>query len=170
MKRFFIVFLVALAGVSCLKNQLTPLDYSGIQPTIITPDSNWPNGDPYSSNQDSAHGVTLLHLKARISYATPLNKDVKVSFKKDATLLDAYNAKWSIYGLSYTFLPDSCYQVGSLDLTIPAGTQQAEIPITLFPAKIGGYQNYLLGFTITDGGGFTIGSNEKSMIFTLSAQ
>jgi len=170
MKSFFIVFLVAITSVGCLKSKLTPLDYSGIQPTIIATDSNWPNGNPYSPIQDSAHGVPLLHLKASISYGTPLNKDVKVSFKKDATLLDGYNAKWSIYGLNYAFLPDSCYQVGSLDVTIPAGARQAEIPITLLPARISGPQNYLLGFTIADADGITIGSNEKSMIFTLSSQ
>jgi len=170
MKPFFFILLIACTGSSCLKNQLTSLDYSGIQPLIIVPNSNWPNGDPYSPIQDSVHGATVLHLKARLSYATTVTTAIKVSFKKDMGLLADYNTKWSAWGLDYAFLPDSCYQAGSLDATIPANTQQVDIPITLFPDKIGGSQNYLLAFTITDAGGYTVGANEKSMVFTLSSQ
>jgi len=169
MKLFFFILLIAFTGSSCLKNKVT-LNYSGIQPVVIVPNSNWPNGDPYSPVQDSAHGVTVLHLKARLSYATTVTTAVKVSFRKDMALLADYNTKWSGWGLDYAFLPDSCYQVGSLDATIAANSQQVDIPITLFPDKIGGAQNYLLAFTITDAGDYRVGANEKSMVFTLSAQ
>jgi hypothetical protein len=169
MKSFLLILFIAFTGSGCLKNQVT-LDYSGIQPVVIVPNSNWPNGDPYSPIQDSVHGVTILHLKARLSYATTVIADIKVRFEKDTALLTDYNSKWSVWGLNYAFLPDSCYQVGSLDASIPANTQQVDVPITLFPDKIGGSQHYLLAFTIADAGGYRVSSNEKSIVYTLSTQ
>jgi hypothetical protein len=97
----------------------------------------------------------------------PFDKDLKVSFIKDDALAAEYNSKW---GTAYQPLPDNCFQVTTLDLTIPAGQQQATIPITLYPARISGSQDYIIAYTIKMAEGQTIASNQKSIVFTLKGQ
>lgn len=167
MRNFIIIVAVAFMAGGCLKSKVL-FDYSGVQPVIINPQSNWPQRDPYGGPAtDSASGVTTLHLYARMSYQVSMDKDVKVKFVKDDAVAAGYNSQW---GTSYEMLPDSCFVWSGPDLTIPADSMQAGITITLLPGKMIPAQNYILGFTIVDGGGYTVGSNYKSMVFTLQGQ
>lgn len=151
----------------CLKNNVV-LDYSGIQPIVLIPDSNWPaRGSSATPLTDSIKGTTLLNLYAKVSYVNALDKNVLVKFVPDNDLITAYNAQWRT---DYKLLPDSCYTVNSLELTIPAGTKQASLPVTLIPSKINGQYDYMLAYTISQAGTSTIASNFKSMIFTLKGQ
>lgn len=151
----------------CLKRDLD-FDYSGIKPVVLIPNANWPASDPWApAPQDSSFGVTRLQLYARFSFQVPFDRALKVSFVKDDALVAAYNNKW---GTAYQPLPADCFQVGALELTIPAGQQQAAIPITLFPDKISGATDYILAYTMTAADGQTIASNQKSIVFTLKGQ
>ena len=101
--KIYICFLI-LAGLACgCKKSEFVLDYSGIKPVMIIPNGNWPLKSPYDPQPlDSLFGVQQLKLYARVSYATALDKPVKVTFKEDLTILDDYNTKW---GTSYKALP-----------------------------------------------------------------
>ncbi len=151
---------------ACLKNEVT-LDYSGIQPVVLIPNANWPPKGFTSPVTDSVAGTTRLNLFARVSYEKPLTKSVLVKFTLDNALVDAYNIQW---GTSYKLLPANCYQVASLEVSIPAGSQQAVIPITVLPADIDPQNDYILPFTITTADGQTISANFKSIVFTLKGQ
>lgn len=156
--------LLVLPG--CLKNEVT-LDYTGIEPMMLIPNANWPAKGLAAPPTDSAAGTTRLNLYARVSYEKPLDKNVLVKFTLDDALVDAYNNKW---GTAYRLLPASCYQVSALEVTIPAGVQQAAIPINLLPANIDPQYDYILPFTILSAEGNTIAANFKSMIFTLKGK
>lgn len=160
----FLLILLVLSG--CLKNEVT-LDYTGIQPIVLIPNANWPPKGFSAPLTDSVAGTTQLNLYARVSYEKPLDKSVLVKFTVDNALVDAYNNQW---GTAYHLLPANCYQVNALEVTIPAGVQQAVIPITLLPASIDPQYDYILPFTMLSAGGNTIGSNFKNMIFTLKGQ
>lgn len=160
----FSIILLLLSG--CLKNEVV-LDYSGIQPTILIPNANWPAKGYAGQPMDSAAGTTKLNLYARVSLETPLNKSVLVKFSLDNALVAAYNQKW---GTSYQLLPANCFQAGTLELTIPAGEKQAILPITLVQANIDPANNYILPFTIESAEGYTIAANFKSFVFTLKGQ
>jgi hypothetical protein len=167
MKIFIYSLLLACTLVSCKKNDFN-LDLSGIEPMVLVPNTNWPGQNLYGSQpQDSLFGVTRLNLYARVSYAVALDKPVKVTFKSDPGLLTAYNAKW---GTAYQLLPTDAYNVVSPEVTIPAGVQQASVPITLNPQKISGTQDYFLAFTISSADGLGFAANAKSIIFTLKGQ
>ncbi|WP_346316508.1 DUF1735 domain-containing protein [Chitinophaga sp. YIM B06452] len=166
MKHIIPFFLMLFVLTGCLKNEVT-LDYTGIQPVMLIPNANWPPKGFTSPLTDSVAGTTRLNLYARVSYEKPLDKNVLVKFTLDNALVDAYNNKW---GTAYRLLPANCYQSGALEVTIPAGTQQAVIPITVLPANIDPQYDYILPFTILSAEGSTIASNFKSMIFTLKGQ
>jgi hypothetical protein len=161
------LFFLACFCNGCLKRDVL-FDYSGIKPVVLIPNANWPAMDAWSpAPQDSAFGITTLQLYARFSFQVPFDKDLKVNFIKDDALAVEYNSKW---GTNYQLLPDNCYQAIPLELTIPAGSQQAAIPITLYPARINGSQDYIIAYTIKTAEGQTIASNQKSMVFTLKGQ
>lgn len=160
----FSIILLLLSG--CLKNEVV-LDYSGIQPTILIPNANWPVKGYAGQPMDSAARTTKLNLYARVSLETPLNKSVLVKFAVDNALVDAYNQQW---GTSYQLLPANCYQAGSLELTIPAGEKQAVLPITLVPANINPANDYMLPFTIGSAENYIVAANFKSMVFTVKGQ
>jgi hypothetical protein len=166
MKHIIPFFLLLLVLSGCLKNEVT-LDYTGIQPLMLIPNANWPPKGLTAPLTDSAAGTTRLNLYARVSYEKPLGKNVLVKFTLDNALVDEYNNKW---GTAYRLLPANCYQVNALEATIPAGEQQAVIPITVLHANIDPQYDYILPFTILSADGNTIASNLKSMIFTLKGQ
>jgi hypothetical protein len=167
MKHITSAFLLIFLLSGCLKNDVV-LDYSGIQPIVLIPDSNWPaRGFGAMPLTDSIKGTTLLNLYAKVSYVNALKKDVPVKFVQDNALIAAYNAQW---GTDYKLLPDSCYTVNSLELTIPANTKQASLPVTLIPSKINGQYDYILAYSISQAGEHAVASNFRSMIFTLKGQ
>lgn len=166
MKYIISFSLILLLFSGCLKNEVT-LDYTGIKPIVLIPNANWPPKGFASPLTDSAAGTVKLHLYARVSYEKPLDKSVLVKFMLDNALVDAYNTQW---GTAYQLLPANCYQVGALEVTILAGSQQAVIPITVIPANIDPSADYILPFTMLSAEGNTIGANFKSMIFTLKGQ
>ncbi len=167
MKHITSALLLTVLLSGCLKNEVV-LDYSGIEPIVLIPDSNWPaRGFGAIPLTDSLKGTTRLNLYAKVSYVNPLDKDVLVKFVQDNALVTAYNAQW---GTDYKLLPDSCYTVNSLELTIPASTRQASLPVTLIPSKINGQYDYILGYSISQAGEHAIAANFKSMIFTLKGQ
>jgi len=166
--KIYICFLI-LAGLACgcKKNEFV-LDYSGIKPVIIIPNGNWPSKSQYEPQPlDSLFGVQQLKLYARVSYATALDKPVKVIFKEDPTLLESYNTRW---GTNYKALPAAAYRAATLELNIPAGVHQAFIPVQVFPAQFNGTDDYLIAYTISSAEDQIIGANAKSIVFTIKGK
>ena len=150
----------------CLKTKyLADIDLSGVAPVIINPQSNFPSkGLIDFPLQDTLYGKTRLRLIAKYSFKTPPAKDIKVSFERNESLIQQYNTK---YFTSYKSLPMNCYIMPSKQVVIPAGSLQAELPITLVPSNMNGTDNYIVAFSITDGDGVTVASNFKDFVFTL---
>ena len=166
--KIYICFLI-LAGLAfgCKKSEFV-LDYSGIKPVFIIPNGNWPSKSPYEPQPtDSLFGVQQLKLYARLSYATALDKPVKVVFKEDPTQLNSYNAKW---GTNYKALPEAAYRATTLELNIPAGVHQAFIPVQLFPTQFNGTDDYLIAYTISSAEDQIIGANAKTIVFTIKGK
>jgi len=167
MKILFSFLLLSCLIGGCKKSDFI-LDYSGIKPVIIVPNANWPGASPYDPQPaDSLFGVTALKLYGKVSYATTLDKPVKITFVENADMLAEYNNKW---GMNYKALPAAAYHIDSYEMTISAGTQQAFIPITIYPENFNGTDDYLIAFTISAAGEQTIASNAKTIVFTLKGQ
>jgi len=167
MKILFSFLVLSCLMSGCRKNDFI-LDYSGIKPIVIIPNANWPGISEYDLQPvDSLFGVKELKVYAKVSYAFPLEKAVKVTFVENQDMLATYNNKW---GTGYKALPAAAYSISSYDVTIAAGTQQAFIPVTIYPEKFNGNDDYLIAFTISAAGEEMIASNAKTIVFTLKGQ
>lgn len=152
---------------SCLKDKPVT-DYSNIQPVIIIPNANWPSSAPANSlSYSSSGGSQQIQLYARVSWENTLKKDLSVTFIKDTSALNSYNA---LYGTNLIYMPDSCYSLSSLQLSIPAGQREAYLPITIYPDKLGVSSDNTLVFTITDAQGQTIADNYKTIVLPVIVQ
>lgn len=173
MKILFSILLFGCICTGCLKKDEV-LDYSGINPVVAIPNSNWP-AQAFPA-EDSVFDATLssakVNLYAKISFQAPLNTDLKITIQNDAGLVTEYNNKfgggrgWQ----DYILLPASAYQLPNLQLTIPAGSQQAILPITVYPDKMISGEKYILPFTIIGAESSTIAANYKTMIYTVMVQ
>ena len=178
MKLFLIAISLSIFLSGCLKEDSVLPDPSGIKTGIIVPNSNWPTGCSFGIADSifiSPDPTDTLRLYARVSHSGTLDHDLKVSFAKDTALISKYNGGACGGGgfggggplPIYELLPDSCYRIESLQLTIPKGTRQAYLPIVIFPDKINSGIYYMLAFTITDAQGEMVASNFKSMLFPM---
>jgi hypothetical protein len=168
MKNLILILFAAVFLSSCLKNDDNVLDYRGITPLVINPKYNYPSIGLFpTAVVDTAFGKTRLNLIAKYSFQTPAPKDIVVTFKRDDDMVTTYNSKFLT---KYQPLPADCYQIAGLQVTIPAGSQTATLPITLVPAKIAGTTKYMIVFTIVDAQGIQIPDNQKTIIYGLKGQ
>ena len=151
---------------SCLKD--TPVtDYSdsGIKPIVLIPNGNWPKNQEITPLAvDYTTEPYELRVYARVSWDKPLGKNVDVTFKVDNSLITDYNTK---FGTSWSPLNTDAYQATALTVTIPAGQQEAYIPIKIFPNKVNLTQDNMIAFTMESATGQTIASNFKAYVVPL---
>lgn len=153
---------------ACLKDK--PLDdYESIQPIILIPDGNWPGtGAPAMDRVLSGPPLTAeIKLYARVSWSRPLDHDLEVVFQKNGALLPAYNAQW---GMAYEPLAENAYELPSLKLIIPAGKQEAYLPIKIYLDRVDASKQNMLAFTIGSAGGKQVAENFKSILFPIVVQ
>jgi hypothetical protein len=168
MKNLIIIMLVITCLFSsCLKSDQL-YDYSGIDPLIINPRSNFPATQQLPpALTDSLFGVTKLNLLARYSYQLPATRDITVTFIRDDALIAQYNSRFL---KNYKPLPANCYELPSTRLTIPAGSTQAELPIRIIPQNMNRIDDYIIAFSISDGDGIAVANNLKSIVYTLKGK
>jgi hypothetical protein len=167
MKKYMLLILAGCLLSGCLKND-NYKDFSGISPLITNPNTNYPAASIFApAIIDSSYGVAKLNLIARYAFGKTAPKPIRVTFVRNDSLSAVYNQRQFI---KYLPLPESSYQSDGLVLTIPAGAQQATLPITIFPQKISGMSKYIIAFTIKDAEGIVVGSTTKSIVFTLKGQ
>lgn len=92
------------------------------------------------------------------------DKDLTVTITQDQAAIDAYN---DANQTSYEAMPDSTFSIAATSVTIPAGTREAFIPVTIYPAKIDLTVPYLLSYTISDAQGVTIAENRKTTLVSV---
>lgn len=166
---FKLASVAAFASVlftSCLKDDpITDYTDKGITPIVLVPNGNWPRTQTLTPLA-LEFGTTPYELRvyARVSWDKPLNKSVDVTFKEDPALITDYNTK---FGSDWKPLNTNAYQIPSLKVTIPAGQQEAYIPVKIFPDKVNLSQDNMLAFTITDASGESFSSNFKSYLVPL---
>lgn len=167
MKQFFKIGIIAgfasMMFTSCLKDTPTT-DYSdkAIKPIILVPNGNWPR-------TQSAAPIALdfsptpyeVRVYARVSWDKPLSKSVDVTFKEDAAAIADFNTK---FGSNWVKMNATAYSIPSLKVTIPAGQQEAYIPVKVFPDKVDLTKFNMLAFTITDASGETVSTNYQTIL------
>ncbi len=107
-----------------------------------------------------------IQLVVNIASPAPLNKSVTVKLAIQQSAVDAYN---TANGTSYTILPAADYTVSSLTVTIPAGKREAIVPIQVNTSLVDPSGQFILPFTITDGGGVQI-SNYNTILLNVEAK
>lgn len=148
---------------SCLKDTATT-DYSdkAIKPIILVPNGNWPRTQAAAPVAlDFTSTPYEVRVYARVSWDKPLGKSVEVTFKEDDAAIGAFNAKFS---QNWVKMNSAAYSIPTLKVTIPAGEQEAYIPVKVFPDKVDLTKFNMLAFTITDASGETVSSNYQSIL------
>ncbi|WP_162996289.1 DUF1735 domain-containing protein [Mucilaginibacter celer] len=164
----YIIILCSLTIFSgCLKDDIKP-DYSGIEPIIINPLSNYPGRSFFPIMlTDSALGTKKLNLRVNYSFIETAPKNITVTLKVNDSLSIAYN---NAFGKNYIKLPASAYSVGDLRVTIAKGADQAQLQIIVDPTKIAGSNDYIIAFTIVNADGIKVASNYRDMVYTLKGR
>lgn len=167
MKNLFKIVLLAFLAFSlnaCLEDEpITDYSEEAIGPIVLIPNGNWPSvvkANPIALDFKST--AQNIDLYARVSWVKPLDKDVTVTFQKDATIIDAYN---KAFGTNYTELATAAYKLPGLTVTIPAGSKEVKVPVEVFADKIDLSKNNMIAFRLTDGGGQPVASNFRQIVF-----
>lgn len=148
---------------SCLKDTPTT-DYSdkAIKPIILVPNGNWPRTTAAAPLAlDFTSTPYEVRVYARVSWDKPLNKSVDVTFKEDDAAITAFNTK---FGQNWVKMNSAAYSVPALKVTIPAGQQEAYIPVKVFPDKVDLTKFNMLAFSITDASGETVATNYQTIL------
>lgn len=169
MKKSFIPFALAtllLAGglASCLKdkgydNNEYGLNVGGTKAVSIPQATLSPVNISVNSQTTSQ---TIDAPPVSLEAPTASNSDVHVKLQLNQSLLPA----------GVTPLPPALYNIASLDLTIPAGSMQKSLQITLpNTSSLDPTQTYGLGLQIASvDNGYAIASNMKSVVITISVK
>jgi len=148
---------------SCLKD--TPVtDYTdnAIKPIVLVPNGNFPRTTSITPLALDFSTVPYeLRIFARVSWSKPLGKSVDVTFKEDDAAIAAYNTQ---FGSNWVKLNATAYSIPSLKVTIPAGVQEAYIPVKVFPDKVDLTKFNILAFTITDASGEPVATNYQTIL------
>jgi len=166
--KYIIMLGMAFLLSSCLKSNEPILDYRGINPAVIIPNSNFPSMTVFPTRAiDSVFGVTTLNLTAKYAFQVPAPRDISVTFTRDDALMATYN---QTFGNTYLPLPADCYVMPTSQAVIKAGLQVGVLPVTLIPSKISGNSNYVIAFTVTNAEDVNIANNFKSIVYTLKGK
>jgi uncharacterized protein DUF1735 len=148
---------------SCLKDTpVTDLTDNAIKPIVLVPNGNYPRTTSITPLALDFTTVPYeLRVYARVSWSKPLSKSVDVTFKEDDAAIAAYN---TTFGSNWVKLNATAYSIPSLKVTIPAGTQEAYIPVKVFPDKVDLTKFNMLAFTITDASGEPVATNYQTIL------
>ena len=161
--------LAVIAGMSsvlfssCLKDTaITDYSDNAIKPVVLVPNGNFPRTSSVTPLAlDNTPTPYELRVYARVSWSKPLEKSIDVTFKEDDAAIAAYN---TAFGSNWVKLNSTAYTIPSLKITIPAGQQEAYIPVQIIPDKVDGNVNNILAFTITDASGETVATNYQTVL------
>jgi hypothetical protein len=151
---------------SCVKNDAPAVDASSNTPKVLILEggltsSNF-NGAALSFPSSDATDTTYFHLNYAANTVAP--KDVTVTIAYDAAALAAYNAAHPTF--TYQKFPDSIYSFTTTTVTIKAGQSYSDvIPLTIFPSKVDGSQNYMFPISITDAQGNALSGNFNTIYY-----
>lgn len=167
MKQIIAFVIISILLTACLKSDEN-LGFDTFQPLVLIPNANADSNFPLTDSMfSSTNTTTLLKLYAEVSWDRTLDKDVKITFTLAPELISAYNSKWSRWGLNYQPLPEDCYSIESLQLTIPSGAQKAFVPIQIHPNRIPAGTMYMLAFSVADAESLPVAVNLRNMLFTM---
>lgn len=130
--------------------------------------------------------TTALTVKLTIDAAalTAYNNAQEAQYQSDSTAYVAAKAKYIAGGSQgtaptaptaptyYTLMPTTLYTISSLSVTIPANKNSANLPIMVTTSATAGFdltKNYVIPFTIIDGGGQQI-SNYKTVFYNIQGK
>ena len=156
-----VCLLFGLTG--CLKDE--PLDeYENLDPIVLIPNANWPapagmvKQIELPGNEMSA----VVKLYGRVSWRQALDHDVQVMFRPNPSLIQEYN---TAAGSDYVSLPADAYTMTVSPLIIPAGKQEAYLPVTILIDKMDRTKHYMLAFSISKAEGHQVADNFRSVLF-----
>lgn len=151
---------------SCLKDTPTT-DYSdaAIKPVVLVPNGNHPRTLPITPVAlEFTTTPYEVRVYARVSWDKPLGKSIEVTFKEDPAAIAAYN---TTFGSDWEAMNTAAYSIPTLKVTIPAGEQEAYIPVKVFPDKVDLSKFNMLAFTMTDASGEVVASNYQTILVPL---
>lgn len=178
--------LAAMAVLSsCLKDNSHYVDFAGAKPLVELPAATGvgPGGGfvtPIALPIQSA--AQNINLVVNLAAPKPLTSALTVKLEIDANALTAYNtaniAQFKSDSTAaaaagnpiptaptiYTLMPTNFYTLSGLSVTIPANQNSANLVISVITQNFDLTKNYVIPFTIIDGGGQQI-SNYKTVFY-----
>jgi len=153
--KFFGLLLVAgfaFSLQSCLKNSKFYEDFSKGSPAVELPLAAQHVNKPIAVSFDVSNTPIQYYAVVNVASVSVPSAPVTATLSIDNAYLDQYNADQTAANpdfVPYELMPDSTYQISSLDVTIPAGHREDSIPIQIFTNKMASGHNYLLPISIT---------------------
>lgn len=148
---------------SCLKDDNVQQDFSKLTPLIEINDGT-PNfdGAPNSilASFVSSTPTTTFNVPFNYAYSSP-SPGVTVTVAVDPVELARYN---NVKGTARQLLPPNLYSIASNKVTIPAGSQTAELPIVFNSGQIAISGSFALPLKITDASGVAVSKNFASVV------
>jgi hypothetical protein len=158
---------LSLFFAACLDDDKNPLDPAGSSNVIEFLDIAVP-----ASSQTAVHPLWVVsfgvspeaefNLILSSSGANSNDKDIEVTLEVDPLMIDAYNEQNDTH---YEVLEDDLYSMASMTVTIPKGSKQVEIPVTVFPDQFDLSVNYALPLRIVSSTSGVISKNFGAALF-----
>lgn len=152
-KYFWVTLLAGLVFFlpSCLKNNKYYVDFSKGKPAVELPLAAANANKPFAVSFDVADTPSVYYAVVNVASADLPTSPVTATLAIDQAYLDQYNADQLAADPNYQafeLLPDSAYNIPSLNVTIPAGQREFYVPIKFYTSKIDAAHVYILPLTI----------------------
>lgn len=129
----------------CLKDKLADEGKAGFQINNDEKIAEIAGGNEITiALEASASDTTFNLVKVRIATDKPVTADTKVKLAINQSLVDAYN---TAHGTSYVIPAAALYRFDNLTVTIPAGSREGHLKMTVKSADLIGTE-YAFGFSI----------------------
>jgi hypothetical protein len=166
-KKFALAFFISLITFSCL-------DDKGYTDIINSAGNKKPVVSWYGNLGTSAFVAVALpggsepdaNYKAGISVTSnrgPIGKDFPVSVEIDESVIDEVNSGIALESEKFTLMPDSTFNIPTLNVIVPDDTTEVEFVVTFHQDKIDKGKNYLLPLRIVDQEGVVIPANSGTL-------
>lgn len=149
-KVFIITVLFVLASAAiflsgCLKDKLADDGMAGFRINNNDKIAELAGGDLTIALEASNVDTSFNLVKVRIATENPVTADTKVKLVINQSLIDAYN---TAHGTAYALPPAALYRLDNLTVTIPAGSREGHLRMTVKSSDLIGAE-YAFGFSIT---------------------
>jgi hypothetical protein len=130
------------------------------------------SSDNYNVSEKE-HSLDSTELTGYISVSmggtNSTDQDLTIKFREDLTLFDRYNrGTHDVATEKYArLLPASNYTINSYELTLPAGSREARLPIKIRPNGLSPDSTYMISLKVEDYSGYEVNPDKADVLYNV---